>query len=147
MPGSHVVCMRKEEAAVIQAGRTKPMVLVVEDDELIREIVCDVLEDPAFDVLSVSSTQSAIQALDSDKDIVAAFLDIDLGDRGGGYVVARHARLRHPDLRVIYTSGGGRADHEAERVTNSIFVPKPYAPSRVLAMIQTAVHEAETARH
>jgi DNA-binding NtrC family response regulator len=123
-------------------------VLVVEDDELIREIVCDVLEDPEFDVLSVDSTQSAIQALDSCADIVAAFLDVDLGDRGGGgYVVARHARLLHPDLRVIYTSGGGRADHEAERVTDSTFLPKPYAPSRVLAMIQDAVHDAEAHRH
>jgi DNA-binding NtrC family response regulator len=123
------------------------MVLVVEDDELIREIVCDVLDDPEFDVLSVSSTLSAIQALDSGADIVAAFVDVDLGDRGGGYVVARHARLTHPGLRVIYTSGGGRADHEAERVDDSIFLQKPYAPSRVLAMIQDAVHEAAASRH
>lgn len=130
-----------------EAYKAKPTVLVVEDDELIREIVCDVLDDPEFDVLSVNSTQSAIRALDSGADIVAAFLDVDLGDRGGGYIVARHARLLHPALRVIYTSGGGRADHEAERVAGSIFVPKPYAPSRVLAMIQDAVHEAEASRH
>lgn len=125
---------------MVQASHAKPTVLVVEDDALIREIVCDVLEDPAFDVLSVGSTQSAIQALDDCAGIVAAFLDVDLGDQGGGYVVARHARLLHPRLPVIYTSGGGRADHEAQRVTGSVFVPKPYAPSRVLAMIQDAVH-------
>ncbi len=130
-----------------QAHKAKPTVLVVEDDELIREIVCDVLEDPEFDVLSVNSTQSAIRALDSGADIVAAFLDVDLKDQGGGYVVARHARLLHPSLRVIYTSGGGRADHQVERVEGSTFVPKPYAPSQVLAMIQDAVHEAEAARH
>lgn len=132
---------------MVQAGKAKPTVLVVEDDELIREIVCDVLEDPEFDVLSVGSTQSAINALESCADIVAAFVDVDLGDRGGGYVVARHARLLHPEMPVIYTSGGGRSDHAAERVAGSVFVPKPYAPSRVLQMIQDVVHQAEASRH
>ena len=130
-----------------KAMKAKPTVLVVEDDELIREIVCDVLEDPQFEVLSVNSTRSAIEALDSGADIVAAFLDVDLGDQGGGYVVARHARLIHPELRVIYTSGGGRPDHAAQRVEGSLFVPKPYTPSRVLALIQDAVHAAEVDRH
>jgi DNA-binding NtrC family response regulator len=121
----------------------KPTVLVVEDDELIREIVCDVLDDPEFAVVSVGSTQSAMEILDADDDIVAAFLDVDLGDRrGGGYEVARYARRLHPELKVIYTSGGGRPDHEAERVTDSAFMQKPYPPSRLLALIQDAVHEA-----
>lgn len=125
----------------------RPTVLVVEDDELIREIVCDVLDDPAFDVVSVGSTQSAYEALDRDADIVAAFLDVDLGDRrGGGYEVARYARRLHPELRVIYTSGGGRNDQDGERVSDSAFMPKPYAPSRLLAMIQDAVHQAGARR-
>ena len=120
----------------------KPAVLVVEDDELIREIVCDALEDAAFVVLSVESTQSALMVLDSDAPIVAAFVDLDLGDRGGGYVVARHARATRPKLAVIYTSGGAQENFARERVEDSLFVPKPYAPSRVRALIEAAVSHA-----
>lgn len=132
---------------MIHTAISRPMVLVAEDDAMIREIVCEVLDDSAFDVLSVESTQAAIQTLDGDARIVAAFLDLDLGDHGGGYIVARHGRLTRPQLAVIYTSGGGQANHARDRVEGSLFVPKPYLPSQVREMIQAAVRKAESLLH
>lgn len=129
------------------AIETRPAVLVVEDDALIREIVCDMLEGASFDVVSVGSTQSALTVLDSGVRIDAAFVDVDLGDRGGGYIVARHARETRPDLTVIYTSGGPQENFARERVENSAFVPKPYLPSRVRALLEAAVREAELLPH
>jgi DNA-binding NtrC family response regulator len=115
---------------------------------MIREIVSDVLEGADFDVLYANSTQAAFQALDGSARIVAAFLDVDLGDQGGGgYLVARHGRASRPDLTVIYTSGGSQENFARERVTGGVFVPKPYLPSRVLTMIQDAVRGAESRPH
>ncbi len=113
-------------------------VLVVEDDPIIREIMHDVLEDEGFHAICAETTQEAIQTMgDNEGDnITALFADIDLGDRGGGYDVARFARQVKPGIRVIYTSGGAREDFSKERVENAEFVQKPYSPDRVCQMLK-----------
>jgi DNA-binding response OmpR family regulator len=118
---------------------SRPAVLVVEDDAMIREIVCEALEDADFEVLLAADTHAALEVLDRGAPIAAAFVDIDLGDKGGGYVVARHGREVCPGLAVIYTSGGAQENFHRERVENSAFVAKPYAPSSVRAMLTQAV--------
>jgi CheY-like chemotaxis protein len=114
-------------------------VLIVEDDPLIREVMHDVLEDEGFQALCADSTQDAIQTMEHDNgdDISAIFADIDLGDRGGGYEVARRARLIKPDIKIIYTSGGAREDFARERVEDAVFVQKPYLPSQVCMLLRS----------
>ncbi len=114
----------------------KQAVLVVEDDPLIREVMCEILEDANFQVLGQDSTAGAVEVLDSGAAIDAAFVDIDLGDRGGGFEVAKHARERRPDLVVVYTSGGGQPTYAQERVEDSVFVQKPYLPSQICELLK-----------
>jgi CheY-like chemotaxis protein len=116
----------------MEQGRT---ILVAEDDELIRAIMCEVMEDHGFIPAPAASTAEAIQLIETRDDLLAAFLDIDLGDRAGGYVVARHMRARRPGVKIVYTSGGARSDFEHERVADAIFVPKPYQPERVCTLL------------
>jgi CheY-like chemotaxis protein len=113
-------------------------VLVVEDDPLIREIMHDVLEDEGFHALCADSTRDAIATMEHEDgdDISAIFADIDLGDPGGGYEVARCARRIKPDIKIIYTSGGAREDFVRERVANAVFVAKPYHPSQVCHLLK-----------
>jgi len=117
----------------------KQTVLVVEDDPLIREIMHDVLEDEGFRALCAETTQGAIETMEHDNGdgITAVFADIDLGDHGGGYEVARCARRIKPDIRIIYTSGGAREDFAKERVADAIFVQKPYLPSQVCRLLKS----------
>ena len=112
-----------------------PTILVAEDEELIRMILCEVMLEHGFCTASASSTEEALRLIDERDDISAAFIDIDLGDRGGGYVVARHIRALRPDVKIVYTSGGARGDFERERVKDAAFVPKPYLPDRVCDLI------------
>ena len=116
-------------------------VLVVEDDPIIREIVCETLSDAHFHVLNADTTQHAREVLDTSAEIDAAFVDVDLGDREGGYAVARHARETRPDLLIVYTSGGARDDFEMQRVPGSLFLPKPYLPSQVARLIRATLQK------
>ena len=116
-------------------------VLVVEDDPMIREIICESLTDAHFHVLDADTTAHARDVLDSGAEIDAAFVDVDLGDREGGYAVARHARETRPNLLVVYTSGGARDDFEQERVPGSLFLPKPYLPSQVARLLRAALRK------
>jgi CheY-like chemotaxis protein len=118
---------------------TRPTVLVVEDDALIREVMQAVLQDEGFDAVSAEDVQQAVAALESTKQVDLVFADIDLGDRGGGYEVARCARRSRPDVKIVYTSGGAREDLQHERVEDAAFVPKPYVPTAVCAMLKQAL--------
>jgi DNA-binding NtrC family response regulator len=119
-----------------EEDRRKPAVLVVEDDPLIREVMCEILEDANFLALGQESTAGAVKVLDSGARIDAAFVDIDLGDKGGGFKVAQHAREVRPDLVVVYTSGGGQPGYVSERVEDSVFVQKPYLPSQICELLK-----------
>ncbi len=110
-------------------------ILVAEDDELIRAIMCEVLGDHGFRTAEAASTAAALRLIDERDDLQAAFIDIDLGDRGGGYLVARRVRERRPDMKILYTSGGPHGDFEHERVDDAEFVPKPYRPDTVCDLI------------
>ena len=115
-------------------------VLVVEDDPMIREILCESLSGE-FHVLDADTAAHAREVLDSGTEIAAAFVDVDLGDRETGYQVARHARETRPDLFVVYTSGGARDDFQQERVPGSLFLPKPYLPSQVCHLLRATLQK------
>jgi CheY-like chemotaxis protein len=115
---------------------TQRTILVVEDNAVIRDIIQEMLEEEGFITLGADSTKSAIETLAVANDIDAVFADIDLGDRGGGYEVARQARGRRPNVEIIYTSGGAREDFARERVEHASFVQKPYLPSQVCSLFK-----------
>jgi CheY-like chemotaxis protein len=115
----------------------RQIILVVEDDPIIREVMQDALEDEGFDAVCAESTQGAIDMIEDSRQIDAVFADIDLGDRGGGYEVARQARRCKPDIKIIYTSGGARDDFTKERVEDALFVQKPYNPSQVCSLLKS----------
>lgn len=91
--------------------------------------------------MDADTTAHAREVLDSSAEIDAAFVDVDLGDREGGYAVARHAREVRPNLVVVYTSGGARDDFERERVPGSLFLPKPYLPSQVAHLLRATLQK------
>ncbi len=132
---SYPCAMDTDKHLVEETGRRRA-VLVVEDDPIIREVMCEMLEDANFEVVGQESTAGAVKVLDSDTPIDAAFVDIDLGDRGGGFKVAQHARQVRPNLVVVYTSGGGQPSYAEQRVEDSVFVQKPYLPSQICELLK-----------
>ncbi len=111
-------------------------VLLAEDELIVQADTCAALEHHGFQVTCASSTEEALQIVDAGHDFHVVLLDIDIGDIGGGYRVARRVRLLHPETQIIYTSGGNLAEFERQRVTDTDFVPKPYCPDRVCELIE-----------
>jgi CheY-like chemotaxis protein len=101
---------------------TKKRVLVVEDEDLVREIVTWALEDLGFDVIGASSGDQAVEVL-GEGDIDLLLTDIRMPGRLDGWTLAERARDVIPDLPIIYVSG---FSHEPPRLTKgSIFIQKP----------------------
>lgn len=100
----------------------KKRVLVVEDEDMVREIVVWALEDMGFEVIDASSGDQAIEVLGAEQ-IDLLLTDIRMPGKVDGWTLAERAREMMPDLPVIYASG---FSHEPPRMTKgSIFMQKP----------------------
>jgi CheY-like chemotaxis protein len=106
------------------------VILVVEDQILVRFDVADCLEEAGYVVIQAASGEAAMALCRSDTSINMVITDIDLGGAASGWDVAECCRTTRPDVSVIYTSG--KSLDSRRPVLGSAFVPKPYHNGDVL---------------
>jgi CheY-like chemotaxis protein len=108
----------------------KRVVLVVEDDSLVRELIVLELKDAGFEVVTAESGDEASYILPKMPRIDLLLTDIRMPGKVNGWFLADMARCRRPNLPVIYTSGF--APQQDKEVEDSIFLAKPYRAGQVL---------------
>jgi CheY-like chemotaxis protein len=111
----------------------KAIVLVVEDEALIRMNAFHMLEDAGYAVLEAADADEAIRILESRSDIRAVFTDITMSGSMDGWKLAHAIRGRWPPIHLIVTSGRNLKD---KLPANGRFVPKPYAPEHVTTVLR-----------
>jgi len=112
----------------------KTIILVVEDEAIIRMSAVHMLEDAGFSVLEACNADVAVQMLESRSDIRAVFTDIEMPGSLCGLKLARAIRDRWPPIHLILTSGRVTpGDLDLPRLAR--FIGKPYAPSQVLTAL------------
>ena len=116
-------------------GRVEmPVVLVVEDETLIRELVAEELEVAGYTVIIANDADQAIAILEARQDIHLVFTDINMPGSMDGLKLAAAVRDRWPPVHIIITSGKIRP---LEIPANALFIPKPYAGENVVAAMRT----------
>jgi CheY-like chemotaxis protein len=119
------------------------VILVVEDDALIRMIAEMMIQDWGHETLSASDEDEALAILRSSQHIDALFTDIYLkASVLGGCDLARQAVALRPQLRVLYTTGNSLTDKmKALFVVGTHFLRKPYTQEQlqhsVVEMLET----------
>ena len=116
-------------------------ILVVEDEPTVCELAAETLLDAGYRVLTAADAKQA-EAILASESVDMLFTDIDLARNTNGLALARRARTLCPDLPVIYTSGGRDGLPDRETVPGSVFVPKPYRPSQLVALTRDALSAA-----
>ena len=113
-----------------------PVVLVVEDDELLQEVVHDALKEGGFDLTTVASGQEAVAMIESGVVKYSALVtDINLKGPTKGWEIARLVRQIDPVVRVVYMTGAAADDWASEGVPNSILLKKPFAPAQLVTAV------------
>ena len=107
-----------------------PVVLVVEDDWMIRDNMVRALTHAGCIVLEAEDALDAISYLRGIRPVDLLFTDIKLRGAGTGWDVAEAYRVVRPDIPVIYTSG--QSSDPRRRVDGSLFFDKPYVDGDVL---------------
>jgi len=102
-------------------------ILLVDDDELIREAAPELLGLLGHHVIIAGSGTAGLEALESDPDIDVVILDVNMPDMDGEETLAR-IRERWPELPVVLATGYLREDLKAAISPGSrVFsLPKPY---------------------
>lgn len=109
---------------------SRPVVLVVEDEPILRMSASDMVERAGFEPLEAADAIDAVRILETRPDIRIVFTDIDMPRGMNGMALAACIRDRWPPISIIVTSG----HIDASRVTlpkGSLFFAKPYREGEV----------------
>ena len=119
------------------------LLLLVEDEELIRMNLEEELVEAGFEVVVASNGKEARAELETDASRFRGVLtDIKLGRGSNGWEVARHARELKPEIPVIYISGDSAHEWTTKGVPNSIMVSKPFVGAQIITAVSTLLNQA-----
>ena len=107
-----------------------PVVLIVEDEFLIRAATADAIREAGFEVLEAANADRAIAILESRSDVQVVFTDIHMPGSMDGAKLARAIKDRWPPVRLIATSGRV-ALGDLDLPTGTLVFQKPYVPAQV----------------
>ena len=117
-----------------------PLVLVVEDEELLRLLAVDLIEEAGFARLVAKNADESISILEEHSDITLLFTDIHMPSSMDGLKLAHAVRHRWPPIKIIIVSGKVRLS-ENDMPTNSRFFAKPYRAAHLIAELQSFVSQ------
>ena len=114
-------------------------VLVVEDNDMVREYVASQLGSLGYQVMAVSNGVDALDLLEQDPSIDLLFTDVMMPGGINGRQLADRARRFRPELKVLYTSGYTESAivHQGRLDPGVILLSKPYR----LRDLAQAIHQ------
>jgi CheY-like chemotaxis protein len=112
-----------------------PVILVVDDETIIRWGAVKMVEDAGFEVLEAANADEAIEILESRNDIRVVFTDIHMPGSMDGLKLANAVRDRWPPIEIVVTSGRERPTEE-DLPERGRFLPKPYSSASISAALR-----------
>ena len=109
------------------------VVLIVEDDVLLRLVTASNLRDAGFDVIEAANAEEAMRVLSS-VPVDALISDVNLPGNLNGLGLAHWVRRCQLDTKIILTSAAGQAMGEAEQ--DASFLAKPYGGEEVRQLLR-----------
>ena len=83
----------------------RPVVLIVEDEFLLRMDAVEMIAAAGFEVVEAGNADQAIEILEARRDITVVFTDIQMPGSMDGLKLARAVRGRWPPIKIVATSG------------------------------------------
>jgi CheY-like chemotaxis protein len=119
----------------------RPVVLIVEDEYLLRIDAVDIVAAAGFEVLEAGNADEAIDILEAHPDITVVFTDIQMPGSMDGLKLAQAIRGRWPPIKIIATSGHPDVG-ELDLPEGGRFLPKPYSPRQVTGVLRELTEAA-----
>ena len=117
------------------------VVLLVEDEELLRALAAWRLEEAGFEVVQAANAAEALQVMKSRADVDVLFTDVQMPGPLDGMGLARKVHEQRPNVLLLITSGNVRPA-EGDIPDHGHFLAKPYRPQDVISEIGALAREA-----
>ena len=126
--------------------RQTETVLVVEDEEIVRELVCSVLSDDGYEVLCAPNGAEGLRLSDAHRGKIALLITDVVMPQMGGLELAREVTARRPETRVLYVSGYSEDDMSEQGIlaADSEFLEKPFTPQALTRKVRAVLNPSVT---
>jgi CheY-like chemotaxis protein len=124
-----------------EGAMTRPFVLIVDDDEVIRSLLRMTLPEEGFDLVEAEDGETALQLTNGPAPALV-LLDWKMPGRSGAEVLPELKR-RHPDTPVIVLTAEPESAHRklAESLGADVFMTKPFSPLQLLSTVERLLPE------
>jgi PAS domain S-box-containing protein len=141
-PSNKTVTAEEKPIALPQASGGKETILVVEDEQLVREFVSSLLTEYGYKVREASNGVEALEIWKQCSDEIDLLLtDVVMPQKTSGVELANRLLDEKQDLKVIFTSGYSfelLEEHFQSRAELN-FLPKPYPPAKLTELIRVCL--------
>lgn len=123
-------------------------ILVVDDEEDIRELVSGILSDEGHETRTAGDSESALQSI-AERVPRLVFLDIWLqGSKLDGLALLDEIKARHPQLPVVMISGHGNIETAVSAIRRGAydFIEKPFKADRLVLVAERALETSNLKR-
>jgi CheY-like chemotaxis protein len=128
-------------AAVAQITGGSETILVVEDDELVRNFVATQLQSLGYQTIDAADGPTALASVANGEKFDLLFTDVILPNSMTGRQLADEMTKRRPGIKVLYTSGytDSAIVHQGRLDAGVMLLSKPYRKSQLARMIRQAL--------
>ena len=116
----------------------RSVVLIVEDEFLLRMDAVDMIAAAGFEVVEAANADQAIEILEARPDITVIFTDIQMPGTMDGLKLARAVRGRWPPVKIVATSGYFHLG-ETDLPEGGRFLPKLYSSVQVTGVLRELI--------
>ena len=117
----------------------RPVVLVVEDDTLVRLFTSDFLDEAGFKVFEAVNADEALTVLSARPDVQAVLTDIEMSGSMNGIALAKVVRERWPGVRIVLNSGRSNPGPDDHLPDDVAFLTKPFLPTTVVNLLRQII--------
>jgi PAS domain S-box-containing protein len=127
-------------------ARGSETVLVVEDQELIRELARESLQRAGYKVLEAGAGNAALQVVKNHRGPIHLLLTDVVMPKMGGHDLAQQVSMLHPEISVLYISGYAEsvAVHKVFQEQSAGFLQKPFSMDSLVRNVREILDKAQT---
>jgi CheY-like chemotaxis protein len=122
-----------------------PVILLVEDESIVREITGEVLAHAGYHVLESGTAKEALQIAEEHPGKIDVLLTDIVMPEMNGADLAHHMLSRQPDLVTIFMSGYAEQDLlRKAKLSSAIHIQKPFTVNALLSRVSEALRTGVT---
>src|ERR1700712_985459 len=136
--GEAVPAAPQDPEGVVKAGSASEVILVVEDEDRVRNMSVEALKELGYTVIEASSPADAIRMFEAGQRVDLLFTDVVMPEMSGRQL-ADHLLTKKPKLRVLFTTGYTRNAivHNGVLDSGTNLLPKPFSVEDLAAKVRS----------